>query len=164
MSDFDLDTFLKNHKPKSLTKFLAPYMNHRKLKGYSLLENDNLLDITPRKTYIRYIDIDNAVEGEFRSSHIKVGGILLNGGNYNNNKFVKSEDHSAWKFLKLKFDPSRLVDKNNNVVRERKSKEYVIRMSKYYIFYKNFDNSFRDYLLKHMEKIDVELVETKKRR
>lgn len=162
MTDFDLDVFFENHQPKSLTKYLSPYLNHRKLKNYKLLEN-NKTSLIPTKTYIKYIVIDDASEGKFRSSHIKAGGILIAGGKYANNKFVESDNPIEWKILKLKFDPSPSLDEKGRPVK-REPRIFYISMSKYYIFYKNFDNGLRDFLRGQREKIDVQLLDSKGRR
>ena len=159
MSNFDLDTFLKNHKPKSLTKYLSPYMNHRKLKNYFLLENDKS-ELIPTKTYIKYIAIEDASDGKFRSSHIKTGGILIAGGKYSDNKFVESENPLEWKVLKLKFDPSPPLDKKGRP-KKREPIIFCISMSKYYIFYKKFENGLADYFKAKLENIEVELLDFK---
>lgn len=157
--DFDLDNFLKNYKPKEdLKTYLAPYMKHKKLINYKLVEKNNRDEILPSKTYIKYIDIDDAKDGEkFRSSHIKSGGFLLGCGKLIGNKFICLDDPKEWKIMKLKFDPSAFVDEKGKVKKRIDPLVFFINLSKNYVFFRVFQNGMRDM----MKNIEIELVNTK---
>lgn len=158
-----LGNFYKKHKPNSLSNYLAPYMRHRRLKNYHLLEYHNKTKIVPTKTYIKYINIDDAKDGNFRSSHIKAGGILIGCGKFVNDKFVELDDPLQWKILKLKFDPSAIIDKKNGkIVRDRiDPRIFHININKNYVFYKNFDNGMYDIMKNRMDRIEVVLCDSK---
>lgn len=161
-ADFDLDNFLNSYRPKSLVRFLKPYLNHRKLLGYQLLESHNktIENLTVKQTYIKYIKITDAEEGKFKSEHIKAGGILIACGKMINNMFVTSDDPRDWDILKLKFDPSPIFDKKGNVIQERiDPRIYHIKISKYYVFFKKFELTG---FAKQLNKVyDVELIKSK---
>lgn len=53
MTDFDLDKFLKNYKPKKLD--LTLYLKYNKLKGYRLLHNKDIDKLVPNRMHINYI-------------------------------------------------------------------------------------------------------------
>lgn len=160
MTDFDLNTFLKNYQPKSLVNFLAPYMHHKKLANYTLMEHQNKSDLVPTKTYIKYINIDDAIEGKFRSSHIKAGGILIGCGRLVGKKFIQSNDSRQWRILQLKFDPSAIIDNTGRVVKDRMDPIiFHININKCYVFYKHFDNGMRDFMKN--ARYDVELIDSK---
>jgi len=158
MTDFDLNKFLQQYKPKSLTKYLTPYMHHQKLKKYQLLKNHNKSELIPTKTYIKYINIDDADDGKFKVEHIKSGGILIGCGKMINNKFVESKNPGEWRYMMLKFDPSPIRNDKGNIIKKRYNPRiFYICVSKYYIFYRIFVNDFRILLEKEKDKIDVEL-------
>ena len=96
MTDFDLDKFLKNYKPKEAVNYLEKYCQHRKLKNYKLL--NDLTKLKKAKTYIRYVE-KNVAENEYDSKNIKVGGVFLAGGTFKERKFVACEDPGDWKVL-----------------------------------------------------------------
>jgi hypothetical protein len=124
-----LEDFHKKFKSNrnTLVDYLAPYMRHPKLKDYYLLENHNKLQLNSKKTYIKYIKIDDAIAGNFRSDHIKVGGVLIGCGRAINNKFVESDDPSQWIILRLKYYSS------TNAI-----KIVHINVLKCYVFFRNF--------------------------
>jgi len=153
-----LSDFYQNHQPKSLTKYLLPYLRHPRLKYYQLLENHNKPKLEPKKTYIKYINIDKAFIDHEIGSHIKSGGILIGCGKLINDKFIKSNYSLEWSHLMLKFDPSVIVNKKGKVVRGRlEVRTFVIKISKNYIFYRNFENDKRGFMQRQKDKIEVEL-------
>lgn len=129
--NIDLDNFLSDYKPKNLKKQLSRYLSRKKLKNYSLYENDydNLILYD---TYIRYIYIEQAFQDKKLDKHIKCGGILLKGGIYKKNNFVETEPQD-WKYLMLKYDPDNNIKKQHSL---NNPITYVICISKCYIFYK----------------------------
>jgi hypothetical protein len=170
MSDFDLNTFLQTYRPKSLKQYLAPYMHHRKLVNYALLENDKSALICS-KTYVKYINIEDASDGKFRSSHIKAGGILIGCGKFVGKKFIETDNPLEWSscvlkrtssessmrsVLKLKFDPSVVRNEKGEIIKERSdAKIFYIKLSKYYIFYRQFDNGIRDIMKNRIGEIEL---------
>lgn len=155
MANFDLNTFLQTYRPKNLQQYLAPYMRHRKLINYKLLENDKTV-LVPTKTYIKYIDIDDGVEGKFRSSHIKAGGILIGCGKFIGKKFVELGNPAECTVLKLKFDPSAMLNEKGQIIKERgEARIFYIKTSKYYLFYRSFDNGLRDIMKNRIGEIEL---------
>lgn len=157
VTNFNLDLFLKDYKPKSLEKFMSPYINHKRLKEYILMDDNNKRNLRSTKTYIKYINIDDAEKLIPKSNYIKRGGILLGCGKFIGNKFIKSEDMNQWKYLMIKSDPSPLENDDGTANEERKSRIFFLKISKHYIFYKRFDNSLRDILRRRLEEMDLEL-------
>jgi hypothetical protein len=139
--EFDINQFLKSYRPKNLTTYLVPYLKCVALKGYHLLEHYNADKLIPRRTYVKYIKIDEAFKDGFYDNHIRPGGILIGGGHIINGMFNKTHNNKLWTHLMLKYDPEPLIDETGKIIRERfdKPKIFLIKMSKYYIFYKHFD-------------------------
>jgi hypothetical protein len=144
--EFNLNTFLKKYKPKSLKEQLKPYLSNSRLKKYTLLEN-NIENIVPACTYIKYINIETAFSNNDYNSHIRTGGILLAGGNIVNSKFQQSNDRETWKYLLIKYDPSIYDDKD---AERREVRTYIISLKKNYIFYYKFGNNMKE-LLRNIE-------------
>lgn len=153
--EFDINDFLKTYQPKKLTQYLSPYLKCDTLKRYNLLEHWNINDLIPQRTYIKYIRIDEAFKDKFYNKHIRAGGILIKGGIMENGIFYKKNNNKLWTHLVLKYDPEPLIDENGVIVRERfnEPKIFIIKISKYYIFYKHFENNKRNYFEVILEKL-----------
>lgn len=141
MIDFDLNNFLADYKPKKMD--LSCYQKCDKLKKYIYLNNqiDNLI---PFKTYIKYIKYDDAFKNNKYDTHIKSGGILLAGGVYRD-KFIKKMDNTKWTHLMLKYDPSKVINEDGNLVDGRLTNPiiFVIKIANNYVFYRKFENDQR---------------------
>ncbi|AYV85577.1 MAG: hypothetical protein Satyrvirus24_1, partial [Satyrvirus sp.] len=125
MSKFDLDKFLKTYKPKKrLEDHLKPYLECEKLKSYELLKKENMKELKPQQTYIKYIKFTNEYKDDDYNSHIR-GGLLLQGGIMRGSEFYKKSDQSEWTHLMLKFDPSPIVDKKNRIIERRLDEKYI---------------------------------------
>jgi hypothetical protein len=155
-----LEKFYKNYQRKSLTNYLSKYLQMSRLKDYRLLHNKNKTKLVPKKTYIKYISIDDAYIDKYYDDHIKAGGILIDCGKLIGDKFVSMDDPSEWYCLMLKFDPSVIINKKGQVVRDRlEPRVFFINLSKHYVFFRRFENGFRDLMHRMMEKIEVELID-----
>lgn len=152
MTDFNLDDFLANYKPKKLD--LSYYLKCPKLKNYTFMDN-NIDALVPLKTYVKYVKIDEENTDKKYNTHIKSGGILLAGGIYRD-KFIKRTNNKTWTHLMLKYDPSKITDDNGNIVDGRLDEPiiFTIKIASNYIFYKKFGNDKRD----QMKNLMVELV------
>lgn len=139
MLDPFVDNFLKNYQPKKVD--LTPYMKLDKLNGYKFM--DNIFELRPRKTYIKYIKENNAFKDKDFRSHIK-GGILIAGGTYINGIFKKLDDNSKWTHLLLEFAPFPIgftrTDKGfgSKKIYDYDRHTFSIKINNYYIFYKYF--------------------------
>ena len=142
MTDFDLNTFLKNYKPKKLD--LTPYLKLDKLKGYQLMDNNDPSNLFPKETYVKYLKRNDAFKDKDLKLHIR-GGILLAGGTIVNNEFVSMDNRSKWTHLLLQFSPF-----PTGVVKSKKgfgyekvydydSHTFRIKLNDYYIFYKYYN-------------------------
>lgn len=155
--DFDLNIFLKNYKPKSLYDDLKVYILHPKLKNYELINYHNKIKLIPKRTYIKYISMENTFKYKNIGNNIKSGGILIGCGKLANDKFVHSNNPNEWRFLLLKFDPSAIIDEKGNLVRPRiEPRTFLINMSKHYIFYRSFQGDARSLMERRKYKIEVE--------
>ena len=138
---FDLNKFLENNKPKSVEKWLGPYMRTDKLDNYMYMKKKkDIARLLPLKTYIKYIRIEDSCGNKKRKkSHIKCGGILISGGTFCNKKYVVLDDPKEWTHLTLKYDPSVTVDPDGKVISDRVVPYvYKIKLSKVHVFYKIF--------------------------
>lgn len=155
MADSDFfKEFCKTYKPKVFD--LTPYLRSSKLRGYKIMSQNS--DLVPLKTYVKYINKSNALEGYDLSSHIKSGGILLKGGYYANGKFMSDKNSSNWTHLVLKFSPTLPEDDNVHPIEPH---IFNIKMDNYHIFYKRFINKGGKKRL-FMEDLEVELLEMPK--
>lgn len=147
MNNFDLESFLKNYKPKSLVKYLQPYMTLSKLRRYHLLEDHNKSELIVRRTYVKYIKIDQTFKKKKLCNDVKTGGILIGGGIFQGDKFLNRDDVKEWKYLMLKFDPSFIIQKNKiNQQRLDKPRIFFIKMNNNYIFFRRFVNDKRSFM------------------
>ena len=143
MSNFDLNTFLKNYKPKNLENTLEPYTKCNKLKNYKFLNRCMKNKLVSQRTYIKYVKINESFKDKHYDEHIYCGGILLDGGTIKDSKFIKSNDNESWTHLRLKYNLTDIVDNKKKEIVEPRI--YIINISKYYIFYKIFNkNTQRD--------------------
>jgi hypothetical protein len=154
MADSDFfKQFRKNYKPKVLD--LSPYLRRPRLNGYKILNEKK--DLVPYKTYVKYINISDAFQDENLDSHIHTGGILLKGGK-RADKFYEVENPAEWTHLLLKYDPSPIIDEDDNVIRDRlaKPRTFTIKISNYHVFYRTFGNNsdMRNFI----ENMEIELV------
>lgn len=133
MQTFDLNTFLKSYRPKTLEKELEPYLRCSRLRKYKLLKKNNLDQLVPAKTYIKYVQIDRSFTNTNYKSHIR-GGLLLEGGIMRGLNFVKINNKENWTHLMLKFDPTP-VDDNS---RDDLKRIFCINISNCYVFYRIF--------------------------
>lgn len=160
MTEFDLQEFLRNYKPKVLD--FKPYLKCQRLKGYKMVQKD-LSVMRPHKTYVKFINMHDIYKNNKYDEHIHTGGILLAGGFFQRGSFQKSDDHELWTHLMLIYDPSVTKNKNGQIKRQRFSDPYVfiIRVSDKYIFYKIFRHDMRDHFrdIKYdLENMEIELV------
>jgi hypothetical protein len=136
MSDFDLNKFLKNHKPKKLEDDLQSYIECDKLKSYKLFKRNATSNLISGMAYIKYIKINDAFVDDNFSSHIKSGGMFVNGGIFDEGKFKPIKNVSQWTHFMLKTVP--FPTKNDDTDEELllDSHVFFITVSDYYIFYK----------------------------
>lgn len=127
--DFDLETFLKKYKPAVLD--FTPYLKLKKLRGYRLMGKNEIGLLEPDQTYIKYINVSDAFQDDEYKTHVHCGGFLVNGGTYENGKFIVLEERDNWTHILLKripFGNSR--DKYKNHV-------FTIKIKDNHIFYKD---------------------------
>lgn len=138
--EFNLEAFLKNHKPKKIN--LELYLRCPKLKDYSILNKNNLNQLILYKTYIKMIRIEDLFRNKKLDDHIRAGGILLGGGIFDE-KFIKTKNPNDWTHLMLKYEPKPDTYPDGRMIK-KEPKIYVIKMSKYHLFFHNFMNGLRD--------------------
>jgi hypothetical protein len=143
MSNFDLQQFLKEYKPKKLD--LRPYLKLEKLKGYTLIENSDYSELYPKETYVKYLKLADAFKDKDLKMHVK-GGILLDGGTFVNGLFVRLENKKKWTHLMVLFNPYPTgVIKSKKGFGQQKIYDYdqhifYLKINDYYLFYKYFEN------------------------
>lgn len=140
MSNFDLDKFLANYKPKKEPN-LGPYLRMKTLKHYKLMKNKEQL--IPEKMYIKYIKEGNMMlDDKYDDRVIEDGGMLVSGGHFINGEFVETNNKSDWTHLKLRTDISK---KTKNYQRYY---SYYIKIISYVIFYKSYaSNDSREFMM-----------------
>ncbi|AGF85600.1 hypothetical protein QJ854_gp182 [Moumouvirus goulette] len=139
MSQFDLEKFLQNYKPKTID--FSPYLSLNKLYGYKRVTKKNIDNLELYKTYIKYIHVNDIESDKNYRKHIHCGGILMKGGFFTLNKFYESDNKNNWTHLMLKFIPFKTLKKTKNGVKfveEYESHSFFIKISNYHIFYKQF--------------------------
>jgi len=140
MVDFDLRTFLTNHKPKHIEESIEPYLKCNKLKHYTLLKHTNRIKLVPAHTYIKYIKVSESFVDRQYDNHVRTGGVLLSGGILSSGKYKKISKQKIWTHLLIKF-----IERKDPEDRTRPtSKIFLINLSKYYVFFKVFKESLRD--------------------
>lgn len=144
MAEFNLNSFLKSYKPKSLEKSLQRYLKCEKLKDYVLLDKKNMHLLKISNTYIKYVNIDDNHDKNYED-HIKSGGMLIACGYYYSGKFINTVNFQKWTHLILKFSPSPI---DGEII---ESKTFVISLSKTYVFYKRYYNNQREFYNKLLE-------------
>ena len=155
MDDPFVTNFLNNYKSKSLANELEPYLKCKKLQNYILLTQSNKTNLIHQQTYIKFIKIEESFKDKLYSTHIRSGGILLNGGMMHNDKFKKLDDKNKWTHLLLKYDPAPKVNNKGKVIQARIEPHiYVISLKKCYVFYKIY-NTKRNNMLDLLEVILV---------
>jgi len=143
--DFDLDTFLKNHKPATLD--FTPYLKLKKLQGYERLDMknmDNLGMLRKWRTYVKYIRDGDAFSDKKYKTHVKCGGIFVTGGVYRKKKFTKTSDHTEWTHIVLKRQPYPVGKEPTELgfgmknVYDYDPHVFVVKLKNKYVFYKHF--------------------------
>jgi hypothetical protein len=147
MQNFDLAIFLRNHKPKTLESFFSPLRNSY-LRGYHIYHRRKTV-LIPGRTYIKIIEKNkcNPLGDNNWEEIIKRGGIVIAGGIYSRGK-IESAAPELWTHLRLKLEY--LEDD------KKKYKIYLINLSKYYIFYKIFqdrNDKVRNFMVQLIKKI-----------
>jgi len=128
--EFDLETFLRNHKSVKLD--FAPYLKLKKLKGYKLLNRQDIEKLNKGDLYIKYIKESDAFMDEKYKTHVRCGGFLLKGGIYQDGKFKGTKNAKRWTHLML----NRIPHTKQNKEKQYKSHKFVIKISGNYIFYR----------------------------
>lgn len=142
MSNFNLDDFLANYKPKKVN--LEPYLKLDKLKNYKWMEHEEDKQLLkPNRTYIKYIKMGDAHKDKNYQLHVR-GGILLAGGTYINGTFHRLVERLKWTHLMLRFSPfPSEIKRSAKGHGQKKLYDYdhhtfCIKINDYYIFYKYF--------------------------
>lgn len=149
MSEFNLDKFLKSYKPKKIDDYLKPYLKLKKLEKYEIIKPNKLKLLIPFKTYIKYIPYKNAFSDKNYDSHIKLGGILISGGLYKNNQYIKDADPSNWKYILVKYETTQLRERLNNIESSEGDNiphqyYFILKLSNNYIFYRYFNKEIKN--------------------
>lgn len=133
---FDLNTFLDNHKPKNIQDILKPYLSCRKLNGYIILTGQNINELIPSQTCIRYVPITDAFVNDNYDSHTKYGILIMGGFRDADNNFIKTKNRSQWTHLVLK----KRIDQPNDTTQSIKEITFQLKIKKHYIFFKHFSS------------------------
>lgn len=150
----NLQDVLENKRTDNVHIYIEPYRLLPRLEEYRLMTSDKSV-LVPNKTFIKYIKIDSAFSSNDLNSHVKTGGFLMNCGQFIKGKFKNSDNPAYWKYAQLKYDPCSFVDAEDNVIMQQVGiKIFYINLRKCYVFYKNLEDNWRDF----MEKIEIELV------
>lgn len=128
MQDFDLDKFLKNHKPKKVN--LSKYLETEKLQGYH--EMTNKKQLKKGKTCIRFMKISDAFSNKDYDSHISYPAIFEHGLRRTKEGLQKDDDPKKWTHIVVTFSPE------DDIYEENKpwNRVFRIRLSAHHIFYR----------------------------